>query len=92
MKKKVGGKNTSVACIGPAGENMAYMACIMNDEHRAAGRTGLGAVMGSKKLKAIVVSGEEKVPVAEPDKFKGISKRCLDAVRENAVTGEGLPT
>jgi len=83
MKKKVGGKNTSVACIGPAGENMAYMACIMNDEHRAA---------GSKKLKAIVVSGEEKVPVAEPDKFKGISKRCPDAMRENAVTGEGLPT
>jgi len=92
LKKKVGGKNTSVACIGPAGENMAYMACIMNDEHRAAGRTGLGAVMGSKKLKAIVVSGSEKVPVAEPDKFKEISKRCLDAMRKNAVTGEGLPT
>lgn len=45
------------------------MACIINDEHGAAGRTGLGAVMGSKKLKAIVVSGEEKVEVAKPDKF-----------------------
>jgi len=92
LKKKVGGENTSVACIGPAGENSAHMACIVNDEHRAAGRTGLGAVMGSKKLKAIVVSGSEKVPVAEPDKFREISKRCLDAMRKNTVTGEGLPT
>ncbi|MEM0314093.1 MAG: aldehyde ferredoxin oxidoreductase N-terminal domain-containing protein [Candidatus Bathyarchaeia archaeon] len=41
LKRKVGGKNTSVACIGPAGENLARMACIVNDEHRAAGRTGL---------------------------------------------------
>jgi aldehyde:ferredoxin oxidoreductase len=92
LKKKVGGENTSVACEGPAGENSAHMACIVNDEHRAAGRTGLGAVMGSKKLKAIVVSGSGKVPLAKPDKFKEISKRCLDAMRKNAVTGEGLPT
>ncbi|MEM2104215.1 MAG: aldehyde ferredoxin oxidoreductase family protein [Candidatus Bathyarchaeia archaeon] len=92
LKRKVGGENVSVACIGPAGENSAYMACIVNDEHRAAGRTGLGAVMGSKRLKAIVVSGKEKVPVAEPDRFREASKRCLDAVRKNAVTGEGLPT
>ncbi|MEM3578519.1 MAG: aldehyde ferredoxin oxidoreductase family protein [Candidatus Bathyarchaeia archaeon] len=91
LKKKVGGENTSVACIGPAGENSAYMACIVNDEHRAAGRTGLGAVMGSKKLKAIVVSGSEKVPVAKPDEFREISKRCLDAMKKNSVTGEGLP-
>jgi aldehyde:ferredoxin oxidoreductase len=92
LKRKAGGKNTSVACIGPAGENSAYMACIVNDEHRAAGRTGLGAVMGSKRLKAVVVSGSEEVPIAEPEKFKEISGRCLDSMRKNAVTGEGLPT
>lgn len=92
LKKKVGGKNTSVACIGPAGENLARMACIINDEHRAAGRTGVGAIMGSKKLKAIVVSGEEKVPVANPDKFREVSRRCLEVMRKNSVTGEGLPT
>ena len=92
LKRRVGGINTSVACIGPAGENLVYMACIMNDEHRAAGRTGLGAVMGSKKLKAIVVSGQEKVPIAEPERFKDISRRCLDSLRKNSVTGEGLPT
>ncbi|MCS7115496.1 MAG: aldehyde ferredoxin oxidoreductase family protein [Nitrososphaerota archaeon] len=92
LRRKVGGKNTSVACIGPAGENCVNMACIMNDEHRAAGRTGLGAVMGSKKLKAIVVSGDQKVPVADAKKFSEVSKRCLDALRKNAVTGQGLPT
>ena len=92
LKKKVGGKNTSVACIGPAGENLVYIACIMNDEHRAAGRTGLGAVMGSKLLKAIVVSGEQKVEVARPDQYKEVSKEALEKMRKHPVTGEGLPT
>jgi len=92
LKRRIGGKNTSVTCIGPAGENMARMACIVNDEHRAVGRTGLGAVMGSKKLKAIVVSGNEKVQVADPDRFKETSQKCLDKMRKNSVTGEGLPT
>ncbi|MBS7639772.1 MAG: aldehyde ferredoxin oxidoreductase family protein [Candidatus Bathyarchaeia archaeon] len=92
LSRRVGGKNTSVACIGPAGENLVRMACIVNDEHRAAGRTGLGAVMGSKKLKAIVVSGDEKVPVANPDEFREVSRRCLETMRKNRVTGEGLPT
>ncbi|MBS7620533.1 aldehyde ferredoxin oxidoreductase family protein [Candidatus Bathyarchaeota archaeon] len=91
LRNRVNGKNISVACIGPAGENLAYMAGIVNDEHRAAGRTGLGAVMGSKKLKAIVVSGEEKPPVAKPKEFAEVSKRCLDALKTNAVTGVGLP-
>lgn len=88
----VGRKNTSVTCIGPAGENLVPMAGIMNDEHRAAGRTGLGAVMGSKKLKAIVVSGAQDVPVAKPEKFRGVADRCLGVMRKNPVTGEGLPT
>ena len=92
LKKKVGGKNTSVACIGPAGENLVYISCIMNDEHRAAGRTGLGAVMGSKLLKAIVVSGEQKVEVARPDEYKTASKEALEKMRKHPVTGEGLPT
>jgi len=92
LKERIGGKNTSVACIGQAGENLVRLACIMNDEHRAAGRTGLGAVMGSKKLKAIVVSGDKEIPVAEPEKLKEVSKKCLDTMRKNSVTGEGLPT
>ncbi|MBA7537147.1 hypothetical protein ES705_29414 [subsurface metagenome] len=90
--KSVGGKNTSVACIGPAGENLVPMAVIMNDEYRAAGRAGLGAVMGSKKLKAIVVSGDRKVPVAKSEEFRKVADRCLDAIKKNPVTGQGLPT
>jgi len=61
LMNSVRGKNTSVACIGPAGENLVPMAVVMNDEYRAAGRAGLGAVMGSKKLKAIIVSGTKKL-------------------------------
>ncbi|HEC95393.1 MAG TPA: aldehyde ferredoxin oxidoreductase, partial [Euryarchaeota archaeon] len=86
------GKNASVACIGPAGENKVLLSCIINDEHRAVGRTGLGAVMGSKKLKAIVVSGDKKVEVAKPEEYKKVSKDCLEKLRKNPVTGEGLPT
>ncbi len=90
LKDKVG-ENCSVACIGPAGENLVYFACIMNDEHRAAGRTGVGAIMGSKKLKAIVVGGDERPQPAKPDEFKEVSKEALEKVRKNPVTGEGLP-
>ena len=88
----VGGKNTSVVCIGPAGENLIPMATVMNDEYRAAGRGGLAAIMGSKRLKAIVVSGDQKVPVAKPEEFRGVADRCLDTMKKNPVTGEGLPT
>lgn len=68
LKKKYG-ENAGVAQIGPAGEHLSYMAAIMNDEHRAAARGGSGAVMGSKKLKALVVRGNAKVPVAAPMKL-----------------------
>jgi len=55
-----GNDKAKVSCIGPAGENLVKFASIMNDKHRAAGRTGVGAVMGSKNLKAIVVKADEK--------------------------------
>jgi aldehyde:ferredoxin oxidoreductase len=58
-----------VACIGPAGENLVRYACIINDKYRAAGRCGLGAVMGSKNLKAIAVRGTGAVEVADFQKF-----------------------
>ena len=54
-----------VACIGPAGENLVRFACVMNEKTRAAGRTGMGAVMGSKNLKAITVRGTKGVKVAD---------------------------
>jgi aldehyde:ferredoxin oxidoreductase len=59
------GKQSRVACIGPAGERQSLIACIMTDHGSAAGRAGLGAVMGSKKLKAVVARGTMDVPVAD---------------------------
>jgi len=59
-----------VACIGPAGENLVRFAAIMNDRGRTAGRSGVGAVMGSKNLKAVVVRGEGEVPIWDEKAFK----------------------
>ena len=71
LKEKYG-KDAGVAQIGPAGEHLSFMAAIMNDEHRAAARGGSGAVMGSKKLKAVVVRGKGKTPVADPAKLSKV--------------------
>lgn len=91
LKEKVDAKNVSVACIGPAGENLVLFANIMNDEHRAAGRTGVGAIMGSKKLKAIVVGGDKRPEIADPEGFRELSKKLIERMKKNPVTGEGLP-
>ncbi|MCE4614629.1 MAG: aldehyde ferredoxin oxidoreductase family protein [Desulfurococcales archaeon] len=69
LRSEVNGK-ASIASIGPAGEKLVKYANIIADSQRAAGRGGLGAVMGSKKLKAIVVYGEQEIPVASPEEFK----------------------
>jgi aldehyde:ferredoxin oxidoreductase len=81
-----------VACIGPAGEKGVLFATVMNDKHRAAGRSGLGAVMGFKKLKAIAVKGSNSVEVARPKEFL---ESCIDArnkLKAHPVTSVGLPT
>ncbi len=84
-------ESAKVACIGQAGEKLALMASIMNDKHRAAGRTGVGAVMGSKNLKAVVVSGKKKTILDDPDAFKEAVKAKLKLLKENGITGQGLP-
>ena len=61
------GASTRVACIGPAGENLVRFASISNDGGRQAGRCGLGAVMGSKNLKAVALKGTEKIPIMNSD-------------------------
>ena len=53
----------------------------MNDKHRAAGRSGVGAVMGSKNLKAVVVKGKGRIPLADPDRFKTFNKQILDTFK-----------
>lgn len=85
-------RHARVACIGQAGEKLSPVACIMNEKHRAAGRSGVGAVMGSKKLKAIVVSGTEKIETRDPERFKTVVKEKIAAIRAHPVTGEGLPS
>lgn len=66
------GNQAEVACIGPSGEKVSLIASIITDKGRAAGRSGLGAVMGSKKLKALVVRGNMKVPVYDADKITSL--------------------
>ncbi len=87
-----GDKQIKVACIGPAGENLVKFAAIINEKARAAGRTGVGAVMGSKKLKAIATRGHKRPTIANPDKFKEVLKITMDKIKANGVTSQGLPT
>lgn len=74
IKKELGDQYIRVADIGPAGERLVRVASIMNDRHRCAGRTGMGAVMGSKKLKAIAVRGTKDVNVANVDGLREFTK------------------
>ncbi len=83
-------KRAQVACIGPAGERLVNFACIMNDEHRAAGRGGLGAVMGSKNLKALVMQGTGQTQVANKEKFMEVVRHCLMTIDKNPVTKDAL--
>ena len=82
IKEELGDK-FNVDCIGIAGENQVRYASIMNDLHRAAGRCGGGAVMGSKKLKAIAVSGKKKVSIADPEGFAEVAKKQFELLDQS---------
>ena len=81
-----------IAAIGVAGENGVLYSCIVNDLHRAAGRSGVGAVMGSKNLKAVAVRGTGGVAVDDFKAFMAATEAGKKVLADNAVTGEGLPT
>ena len=83
IREKMGDKRVRVACIGPAGENLVLFAGVMNDHGRAAARTGVGAVMGSKRLKAIAVRGKAKVPLFRPDENKQVVRAMTNHVVED---------
>ncbi len=85
-------EKSRILTIGPGGEKLSRMASIMNDYERAAGRSGVGAVMGSKNLKAIAVKGSGKAQVFDEEKLKEVNSECLKKIKENGVTGAGLPT
>lgn len=84
-------KTHNVLCIGPAGENMVRFAAIMNDRYRALARGGPGAVMGAKRLKAIVISGNEKPTVENPELMRFIRYESGKMLKANPVTSQGFP-
>lgn len=92
MQAEFGDNQAKALVIGPAGEKCSLIASVMNDRFRAAGRSGVGAVFGSKKVKGIVVRGTSKVKGSCPDALQGVLDGVLSKIRNNGVTGEGLPT
>jgi aldehyde:ferredoxin oxidoreductase len=91
LEAETGAKNPSVACIGPAGENLSLIASVMNDKHRAAGRSGVGAVMGSKNLKAVIAWGNKKSPIVDENRMRAVVKEKVQMIKDHGVTGQGLP-
>ncbi len=93
LKKSLQDPLTRVSSIGKAGENGVLFAAVVNDLHRAAGRSGVGTVMGSKNLKAIAVRGTIGVGnIRDPKAFMKAVKEKKKILADNAVTGQGLPT
>jgi aldehyde:ferredoxin oxidoreductase len=86
IRNELNDPKTRVASIGPAGENLVLYAAVMNDHGRAAGRTGMGAVMGSKKLKAIAVRGTQPVSVADQKVFSQTAKQAVKIVMDDITT------
>jgi len=87
--EEVGEKRAKAFCIGQAGENLVKYAAVVNDKGSLAGRTGMGAVMGSKKLKAVVVKGKAKTEIAHEEAYKAIREKALKELKVS-ITGEGL--
>lgn len=78
IPEELGDKNVHISQIGPAGENLVRYACVVNDLSHAAGRTGMGAVMGSKKLRAIAVRGHQKVALSDAKAVNSLAKWVRD--------------
>jgi len=84
LKRDLGDNEMKVACIGPAGESLVRFAAIMSSVYHAAGRGGAGAVMGSKKVKAIAVRGTRTITVKEPDKFKEVTFAARESLAKDS--------
>ncbi|MDY6833391.1 MAG: aldehyde ferredoxin oxidoreductase family protein [Chloroflexota bacterium] len=86
IKNELNEMRIRVACIGQPGEKLSLISSIMNDKGRAAARSGVGAVMGSKNLKAIAVKGDMKTSIANPDEFQRIRKELLAVLKQKPST------
>ena len=91
IKVKHGDPLIRVASIGVSGEKGVKFACVVNDMDRAAGRSGVGTVMGSKNLKAVAIRGTLGVKVKDAPRFLKASAAAKKVLADNAVTGQGLP-
>ncbi len=92
IKKSHQDPQIRVCSIGRAGENRVLYACIVNDLHRAAGRSGVGAVMGSKNLKAVALRGTKGFGgIKDFKEFMKVTSEKKKVLADNAVTGQGLP-
>jgi aldehyde:ferredoxin oxidoreductase len=92
LKNRFQDPQMRISGIGPAGETLCLYAAVVNDLHRAAGRSGVGAVMGSKNLKAVAVRGTRGVGnIKDPAAFMKATAAAKKVLADNAVTGQGLP-
>jgi len=82
IREEHGDKRAQVACIGPAGEKISLMSCIITDKGRAAARSGLGAVAGSKNLKAVAVRGTGKIPLVQKEKVADLREKFVKLAKE----------
>jgi aldehyde:ferredoxin oxidoreductase len=82
IRTETGDSKLKIACIGPSGELKALIASVVTDEQRVAGRSGIGAVMGSKRLKAVAVHGTGKMKVADSERVKQLSKDTIPLLRD----------
>jgi len=78
-------EKVTIASIGPGGENLVRYAAVMNNKHRAAGRCGLGAVMGSKRLKAVACAGKASINLANQEAFRETAKRQMELLNESML-------
>ncbi len=86
--KEEEGDRAQIACIGPAGENLVRFACVMHGLKNAAGRTGMGCIMGSKNLKAVAVSGGGTVQPHDPEGFKALTRDINAKMRDEFLIGD----
>lgn len=86
IQQELGDKKIRVTQIGPGGERLALQACVLNDINHAAGRCGLGAVLGAKKLRAVATRGSQRVPIADQEFIKGMVSWTRDKIKNDEVT------
>jgi aldehyde:ferredoxin oxidoreductase len=86
LRKELG-KGTEVVCIGQAGEKLSLISCIITEKGAAAGRSGVGAVMGSKNLKAVAAKGDQKVPIADTDTANKLRREHVKTMRQPGADG-----